>query len=54
MNECYYVFGENVKKDGVPLGLIHERLAEMASIYHMHISDAEQSKRNISLKNIQK
>lgn len=48
------VFGTNVKKYRMEMGLSQEKLAEKSELHRTYISDLECFNRSISLKNIQK
>ena len=48
------VFGTNVKKYRIKMGLSQEKLAEKCEMHRTYISDLECFQRSISLKNIQK
>lgn len=48
------VFGRNVRKRRVALGLTQEALAERAELHRTYIGDVERGLRNISLINIWK
>lgn len=47
------VFGDNVKKYRIELGLSQEKLAELAGLHRTYISAIECYRRNISLCNVQ-
>lgn len=48
------VFGTNVKKYRIQLGLSQEKFAEKCGLHRTYISDIECFRRSISLDNIQK
>lgn len=48
------VFGNNVKKYRMKLGLSQEKFAEKCGLHRTYISDIECYRRSISLDNIQK
>lgn len=48
------VFGANVRKYRVQLGLSQEKLAEKCGLHRTYISDIECFRRSISLDNIQR
>ena len=48
------VFGTNVRKYRIKLGLSQEKLSEKCSLHRTYISDIECFRRSISLDNIQK
>ena len=48
------VFGTNVRKYRMQLGLSQEKLAEKCNLHRTYISDIECFRRSISLDNIQK
>lgn len=48
------VFGTNVKKYRIALGLSQEALAEKSGLHRTYISDIERFQRSISLENIQR
>lgn len=48
------VFGTNVRKYRMQLGLSQEKLAEKCGLHRTYISDIECFRRSISLNNIQK
>ncbi|MGN0488306.1 MAG: helix-turn-helix domain-containing protein [Ruminococcus sp.] len=48
------VFGTNVRKYRIKLGLSQEKLAEKSGLHRTYISDIECFRRSISLDNIQK
>jgi len=48
------VFGRNVRKRRVALGLSQEELAERAELHRTYIGDIERGLRNVSLINIWK
>ena len=48
------VFGNNVKKYRMKLGLSQEKFAEKCGLHRTYISDLEYYRRSISLDNIQK
>ena len=48
------VFGTNVKKYRLKLGVSQEKFAEKCGLHRTYISDVERFKRSISLYNIQK
>ncbi|MBR4632020.1 MAG: helix-turn-helix transcriptional regulator [Elusimicrobia bacterium] len=48
------VFGTNVRKYRVKLGVSQEKFAEMCGLHRTYISDIERFQRSISLYNIQK
>ncbi|MGE9875803.1 helix-turn-helix domain-containing protein [Hornefia butyriciproducens] len=48
------VFGKNVRKYRMKLGISQEKFAELAGLHRTYISDIERFQRSISLDNIQK
>ena len=48
------MFGENVRKRRLELGLSQEKLAEAANLHFTYVSSVERGERNISLENIAK
>ncbi len=48
------VFGTNLRKYRMVLGVSQERFAEMCGLHRTYISDIERFQRSISLKNVQK
>ena len=48
------VFGKNVRKYRLKLGISQEKFAELAGLHRTYISDIERFQRSISLDNIQK
>lgn len=48
------VFGTNVRKYRVALGISQERFAELCGLHRTYISDVERFQRSISLTNIQR
>ena len=48
------LFGENLRKYRMNLGISQEKFAEMCNLHRTYISDVERGQRNISLNNIQK
>ena len=48
------VFGTNVKKYRLQIGLSQEKIAEKCGLHRTYISDIECFRRSISLENIQK
>lgn len=48
------VFGENVRKYRVKMGMSQERLAEKSGLHRTYISLIERFQRNISIENVQK
>lgn len=48
------VFGVNIRKYRVQLGVSQEKLAEMCGLHRTYISDVERFQRSIALANVQK
>lgn len=48
------VFGKNVRKYRLQLGVSQEKFAELCGLHRTYISDIECFQRNVSLENIQK
>ena len=48
------IFGLNVRKYRLQIGVSQEKFAEMCDLHRTYISDIERFQRSISLKNIQK
>ncbi len=48
------VFGVNVKKRRLEMGLSQDKLAEKSGLHRTYISDIERFKRSIALENIQR
>ena len=48
------VFGKNVRKYRLKLGISQEKFAVLAGLHRTYISDIERFQRSISLDNIQK
>jgi len=48
------VFGTNVRKYRLALGVSQEKLAEMSGLHRTYISDIERFRRSIALENVQK
>lgn len=48
------LFGKNVRKYRVQLGISQEKFAELCGLHRTYISDIECFQRNVSLENIQK
>ncbi len=48
------VFGTNLRKYRMALGVSQERFAEMCGLHRTYISDIERFQRSISLRNVQK
>lgn len=48
------VFGTNLKKYRIALGLSQEEFAEKCGLHRTYISSIERFQRNISIKNIQR
>lgn len=48
------IFGKNVRKYRLELGLSQEKLAEKCGLHRTYIGSIERSQRNVSLGNIQK
>lgn len=48
------VFGENVRKYRLALGVSQEKFAELCGLHRTYISDIECFQRNVSLENVQK
>lgn len=48
------IFGENVRKYRLELGLSQEKLAEKCGLHRTYIGSIECFQRNVSLENIQK
>lgn len=59
MKGCIYmdivkVFGTNMKKYRIALGLSQEKFAEKCGLHRTYISSVERFQRNISIENIQR
>lgn len=52
--DILYVFGSNVKKYRIKLGVSQEKFAEMCGLHRTYISAIECFRRSISLENIQR
>lgn len=48
------VFGKNVRKYRIQLGVSQEKFAELCGLHRTYISDIECFQRNVSLESIQK
>jgi transcriptional regulator with XRE-family HTH domain len=48
------VFGTNLRKYRIALGVSQEKFAELCGLHRTYISDIERFQRSISLENIQK
>lgn len=48
------VFGENVRKYRISMGLSQEEFAEKCGLHRTYISTIERFQRNISIENVQK
>lgn len=48
------VFGENVRKYRIAMGLSQEEFAEKCGLHRTYISTIERFQRNISIENVQK
>lgn len=48
------VFGTNVRKYRLEMGVSQEKFAELCNLHRTYISDIERFQRSISLENIQK
>ena len=48
------VFGKNLRKYRMQLGVSQEKFAEMCGLHRTYISDVERFQRSVSLHNIQK
>ena len=48
------IFGTNVKRYRLQIGLSQEKFAELCNLHRTYISDIECFQRNVSLENIQK
>lgn len=48
------VFGTNVKKQRLLLGLSQEKLSERSGLHRTYISDIERFQRSIALENVQR
>lgn len=48
------VFGTNVRKYRLAMGVSQEKFAELCGLHRTYISDIERFQRSISLENIQK
>ena len=48
------VFGTNIRKYRIQLGLSQEKFSEMCGLHRTYISDVERFRRSIALANIQK
>ena len=52
--EIIKVFGTNLRRYRIELGVSQEKFAEMCGLHRTYISDVERFQRSISLDNIQK
>lgn len=48
------VFGTNLRKHRLEIGISQEKFAEMCGLHRTYISDIERFQRSISLNNVQK
>lgn len=48
------VFGENVRKYRIAMGLSQEKFAEKCGLHRTYISTIERFQRNVSIENVQK
>jgi transcriptional regulator with XRE-family HTH domain len=48
------VFGSNLRKYRLAIGVSQEKLAELSGLHRTYISDIERFRRSIALENIQK
>ncbi len=56
-NECLQIlriFGSNVQKYRLRMGISQEKLADLCGLHRTYISDIERCNRNVSLKSVEK